>query len=66
RLCDVAIKLKDFDFAEQKLNQNLIIAQGNKDQVTIAFCYQSLAFLEKARGNIDLSKKFCLSSHRIF
>jgi LuxR family glucitol operon transcriptional activator len=57
-LCDVAIELQDFDSTEQKLNHNLTIAQENNDQVTIAFCYQSLAFLEKARGNIDLSKDF--------
>ena len=56
RLSDVAIELEDFEFAEETLNKILTIAKNNNDRVKSAFCYQSLAFLEKAKGDIQESK----------
>lgn len=57
-LANVAIELNDFDDAEEIFEDNLKIAQDNKDRVGVAFCRQSLAFLEKARGDFSKAKEF--------
>jgi hypothetical protein len=57
-LGDVALELKKFREAERQFEDYLAIVTARNDQVGIAYCQQSFAFLEKAQGNIEKCQKW--------
>lgn len=51
-LADIAIQQSNFIEAQQLLEEGLQVATDHRDDCRLAFCKRSIAYLEKARGNV--------------